>query len=847
MGLLLWKKLTQRQDLNFPIMESSINWLRKCVALEPGFKYENRAVFGGLQKIIPVWETKARTDQIAEEFVQQISELMAKYPESSIEERANIVRILLKKLTTQSQRHPDTHKEQPPISSHAVKSKPDTNLPKQTPKNENQPFREKRLPISKRGSPEGFGLDAPLTVIPGIGFKIAQSLNALNLFTLEDLLYYFPRRYDDYSKLKPINSIWYGEELTIIGSIQSIESRPIKSGKMTITEAALSDGTGTLRLIWFNQGWMTNKFSKGSKVVVAGRVDQYLGRLVMTGAEIEMLEQEHLHTNRIVPVYSLTAKISQRWLRKTINQVVSYWSSRVIDFLPDDILEETGLPQLSFALQQAHFPDSQEQLREARNRLAFDEIFLLQLGVLQQKQNWQSSEAKKFIISDDWLKNIIDRLPFELTVAQKRVLEDIRNDLITGKPMNRLIQGDVGSGKTIVAALVIAIVANQYGQSAFMAPTSILAEQHYKTLMRLFSESLLDMPDILRPDQIRLLIGATPEQEKQEIREGLLRGEVKLVIGTHAILEDPVQFQDLQLAIIDEQHRFGVAQRAALRSKGTTPHLLVMTATPIPRSLALSVYGDLDLSVIDQLPSGRKPIETFVLTPVNRERAYQLIRNQVEQSHQAYIIYPLITQSDNEEVKAAVEEHARLKREIFPNYEIGLLHGKLRPDEKEEVMTNFRDGKYQILVSTSVVEVGVDVPNATVMLVEGANRFGLAQLHQFRGRVGRGQNQSFCLLIPDHEDAVENKRLATMAETNDGFVLAERDLEQRGPGDFLGTRQAGFMELKMANLMDINLIEKARTYAMKVFEKDPDLSAPEHKQLKQKFDRFWKSGKGDIS
>jgi len=371
-----------------------------------------------------------------------------------------------------------------------------------------------------------------------------------------------------------------------------------------------------------------------------------------------------------------------------------------------------------------------------------------------------------------------------------------------------------------------------------MAPTSILAEQHYRNFT-----SLLDGTNV------RLLVGDTPESEKVEIRAGLADGTIKVVVGTHALIEDPVAFQDLQLAVIDEQHRFGVEQRAALRNKGTTPHLLVMTATPIPRSLALTLYGDLDLSVMDEMPAGRQPIETYVLRPQELERAFSLIRSQIKDGRQAFIIYPLVEESEKmDNLKAATEEHEKLQKEIFPELKLGLLHGRMKPDEKDRVMADFRDRKYDILVSTTVVEVGVDVPNATVMLVEGANHFGLAQLHQLRGRVGRGAAQSYCLLVPDHEDAVENERLQAMAETNDGFILADRDLQQRGPGEFLGTRQAGFAStLKMASITDIPLIEKARNQAQMLFEKDPNLEMPEHKLLAEALGRFWGKGTGDVS
>jgi ATP-dependent DNA helicase RecG len=403
--------------------------------------------------------------------------------------------------------------------------------------------------------------------------------------------------------------------------------------------------------------------------------------------------------------------------------------------------------------------------------------------------------------------------------------------------MNRLLQGDVGSGKTVVAALAAAMINQSGAQAAIMAPTSILAEQHFRSFSNL-----------LAGENVRLLVGDTPEAEKAEIRAGLADGTIQVVVGTHALIEDPIQFKDLQFVVIDEQHRFGVEQRAALRDKGTTPHLLVMTATPIPRSLALTLYGDLDLSVMDEMPAGRQPIETYILRPQELERAFSLIRSQIKDGRQAFIIYPLVEESEKmDNLKAATEEHEKLQKEIFPELKLGLLHGRLKPDEKDRVMADFRDKKYDILVSTTVVEVGVDVSNATVMLVEGANHFGLAQLHQLRGRVGRGAAQSYCLLVPDHEDAVENERLQAMAETNDGFILADRDLQQRGPGEFLGTRQAGFGVLKMASITDIPLIEKARNQAQSLFEKDPNLELPEHKLLAEALGRFWGKSSGDVS
>jgi ATP-dependent DNA helicase RecG len=683
-----------------------------------------------------------------------------------------------------------------------------------------------------------------LTVLQGVGPRHAETLGKLGLHTLGDMLYYYPRRYDDYSQLKPIKDLVYGETVTVIGTIQSVHTRPIRGGKASIIEVIISDGTGGLRLSFFNQPWLANRFKADDAISVSGKIDQYLGRLVMNGPDWESVDVENLHTNRIVPIYPLTERVTQKWLRSLMKQVVEYWAPAVADALPQSVRSSARLMPLGEALLQVHFPDSQQKLRDARERLAFDEIFYLQMGVLRQKRDWKSVEAKRFRISDEWLGARLTSLPFALTSAQQNALKDIRTDLESGRPMNRLLQGDVGSGKTVVAALAAGIIASNNSQASIMAPTSILAEQHYRSFCRLLAAE----NGILQGGQIRLLVGDTPEAEKEAIRAGLADGSVRIVIGTHAILEEPVAFQDLQFAVIDEQHRFGVEQRAALRTKGTNPHLLVMTATPIPRSLALTLYGDLDLSIIDEMPAGRQPVNTYVLRPQERERAFTLLRGQIKDGKQAFIIYPLIEESEKIEARAAVGDYETLSKEVFHDLKLGLLHGRMRPDEKDETMLKFRDKKYNILVSTTVVEVGVDIPNATVMLIEGADRFGLAQLHQLRGRVGRGSDQSYCLLIPTHEDATENERLRAMADSNDGFVLAERDLQQRGPGEFLGTRQSGYASgLRMASITDVKLIEKARLQAQKLFEQDADLKQPEHALLAEAFGRFWGEGRGDVS
>jgi len=843
-------------------MQPSLEKLRKLFRLEYDNGYQDRAVIGGLVKILDFWETEARHDNVPEENVQAVSACLRGYHDLGQAERAESLKKLWKQIKGWAAKTGDSAANVSPAASADLLPAAATQAVQPAPAAAQQPAPQPPRPPSPPRPEKGradlrpggvtsktpIALNASLTVLAGVGPRQAQTLDKLGLHTLGDMLYYFPRRYDDYSQLKPIHRLFYGDEVTVIGTVQTVTSRPVRGGVSSITEAIINDGTGSLRLTWFNQPWIANRLQGGDSISVSGKIDQYLGRLVMNSPDWEPVEVENLHTNRIVPIYPLTANIAQKWLRARMKDVISYWAPRLTDHLPASIRSAAELPDLNTALLQVHFPDNQESLRDARQRLAFDEIFFLQMGVLRQKRDWQAAAARVFEAPDDWLEARLHALPFALTNAQGRAVADIRKDLASGKPMNRLLQGDVGSGKTVVAALAAAIVTDsgapstRTSQAAVMAPTSILAEQHFRNLSQ-----LLTGEGRLQVESVRLLLGDTPESEKEAIRAGLADGSIKVVIGTHALIEEPVTFADLQLTVIDEQHRFGVEQRAALRSKAANPHLLVMTATPIPRSLALTVYGDLDLSVMDEMPPGRQQIETHVLTPRERERAYSLIRSQVAEGHQAFVIYPLIEESEKSDMLAATAEQTRLQQEVFPNLKVGLLHGRLRPDEKDGVMLHFRDGEFHVLVSTTVVEVGVDIPNATVMLIEGADRFGLAQLHQLRGRVGRGAAQSYCLLIPSHDDAVENERLAAMAETNDGFVLAERDLQQRGPGEFLGTRQSGYTGLRMASLTDVHMIEKARFQAQALFERDADLQMPENQLLAEALGRFWGGGKGDVS
>ncbi|MGV7976054.1 MAG: ATP-dependent DNA helicase RecG [Anaerolineaceae bacterium] len=817
----------------------------KIFRLEAAKGYQDKAVMGGLQRLTAAWISDAREAGLPEKLVADIASMLGSYHEQSAAARRQTLMEISSLLQL-----PGMRELSPPpaegIAAAPAAVEQSEQKTKTAKKTENQASRK----LSSAALPDAgsSGLHAPVTKIRGIGEKQAKNLEKLNVFTIKDLLYLFPRRYDDYSQLKSIQQLRYGEEVTILAKVVDMKSQRTGRGKL-ISEVIVSDATGMLRLIWFNNAYLERNLKVGMFITISGKVEASSGRLAMFHPDYESVDQQQLNTNRIVPVYPLSRQITQRWLRKTQFNVVKFWAERVPEFLPDAVRESAQLVPLQEALIQIHFPDTEELLRSAQRRFAFDEIFLLQLGVIRQKRQWQGLTGTAFSVSEAWLAERLRGLPYALTNAQVKAVAEIRKDVSSPHPMNRLLQGDVGSGKTIVAVIGMSIVIEGGAQAALMAPTGILAEQHYRTILRLLSEGGAQQAAFLAPEEIRLLTGDTGTADRREILKGLQSGAVKLLVGTHALIEDPVSFRNLQMVVVDEQHRFGVQQRAALRAKGENPHLLVMTATPIPRSLQLTVFGDLDVSVMDEMPAGRLPIQTRIIYPYERHRVYELIEEQVQAGHQAFIIYPLVEQGENEEVKAAVEEQQRLQAEAFPHLKVGLVHGRMKPVDKDAVMLAFRNKEYDILVSTSVVEVGVDIPNATMMVIEGANRFGLAQLHQFRGRVGRGDAQSFCILIPDSDSAAENERLTVMTQTNDGFVLAEKDLQQRGPGDFLGTRQAGFVDLKMANLADVRLIQKARAIAEQVLEKDPDLEADENQALRRAVENFWPSadGNGDVS
>ncbi len=692
-------------------------------------------------------------------------------------------------------------------------------------------------------------LESPITVAGGISTAMAARFKKLGVATVRDLLYFFPHRHLDYSKRSHISELTEGEEQTILANVW--QAGEVRLGGRRSTEAVVGDETGNIRVVWFNNPYMAKTLKVNDRLVLSGFVRLFGSRLVMESPQWEAVGDEDLvHTGRLVPLYPLTQGLHPRQVRKLMKGFIDLWADGVEDFLPPDLIKRCCLLPLSQAIAQAHYPDNEASKAMARVRLAFDELFLLQLGVLSKKRDWQEGRAGHAMAADEVvLQSFIGSLPFALTAAQQKALGELSADLGREKPMSRLLQGDVGSGKTVVAAAGLITAAACGCQGAFMAPTEILAEQHFRTLCRLLcavevgdGRAAFRMRYMKRPINLALLVGDAKLKCKQDLKAAVAAGEIDIVVGTHALIQKDVDFKSLGLVVVDEQHRFGVAQRSALRHKGFNPHVLVMTATPIPRTLALTLYGDLDISVIDELPPGRLMVKTKWLKPTQRQSAYRFISGQVADGHQAFIICPLVEESEAVQARAAVAEYERLKTQVFPELSLGLLHGRMSGEEKDEVMGRFHSGDYHILVSTPVVEVGIDVPNATVMLVDSADRFGLSQLHQFRGRVGRGEAQSYCMLLAQDPSDVGRQRLDIIEKVGDGFQLAEEDLSLRGPGEFFGTRQSGLPDLRMARLSDVALLEMARREATALFKRDPALGAADHRTLIKEMTRVWQRG-----
>ncbi len=732
------------------------------------------------------------------------------------------------------------------------------------------PAREAPPPLSVHSRPytqeelHVLGVAAELHALSRVGFALKVKFEKLRVVTVRDLLLFFPRRHVDYGEPVPISKLELGREQTVRARVWSSRERPM-GYRVRSTEATIGDSTGMMQCVWFNQPWVAKQLPVNAEIVVSGRVGEYQGRPKFDSPEWEIWSEDLVHTGRLVPIYPLTAGLQSRTVRRVLQEALERYAVRLDDVLPLDVRQRHNLTTIADAVTQMHYPTDRPSLERGRRRLAFEELLPIQLTMQLRRRHFQkSAPAEPAPMSAPVERAFKDSLPFTLTSAQERVLFDVLNDLRKPLPMSRLVQGDVGSGKTVIAAAALVAAIENGRQAVMMAPTEILAEQHFRTLQQLFGANdtehagmrqgahdaagtdasasdrvaVLHPPFLDRPLRIALLTGSMRAKERRELSDAIERGEIDVACGTHALIQGSVRFHDLGVAVVDEQHRFGVMQRAALREKGAqtahTPHMLVMTATPIPRTLALTLYGDLDISVVDELPPGRLPIKTTWVGPDERGDAERFVREQVRQGRQAFVICPLVEESETLDVKSATAEYERLKRHVYPDLRLELVHGRMSSKQKDEAMRRFRDNEADILVSTAVIEVGIDIPNASVMMIEGADRFGLAQLHQFRGRVGRGADKSYCLLLCGDEPSDEaRKRLELMEETTDGFKLAEADMAIRGPGQFFGTKQSGLPGLKVARLTDVRLIEDTRTEAGRMLDADPGLTQREHAALNE--------------
>ncbi|MCL5291080.1 MAG: ATP-dependent DNA helicase RecG [Actinobacteria bacterium] len=679
-------------------------------------------------------------------------------------------------------------------------------------------------------------LDAPVASVKFVGPRVASALSGLGIESVGDLVNHYPHRYIDLGTKKRISDMRIGERATVVGSVRAIESRKARN-RMWIVSVGIYDGTGYLYGVWFNQKYMENRFKKESRVAFSGRINYRYGRLQMENPLFDVIEDDAstgVHTGRIIPVHPATQSLSPMMLRRIIKNALDY-VGLVADPLPADLLARQGYIDKMHALGEIHFPTTMEMQGKARARLLFEELFLMQVGLAVRKLRIErETKGVAHRIDGELYRRFIVSLPFELTADQNAVISEIREDMAMPKPMNRLVQGEVGSGKTVVAVAALVIAVQGGYQGTMMAPTEVLAEQHYRKV-----KEMLEPLGI----EVRLLTGSQSLKEKEKTEEDIGEGRVDIVVGTHAIIQEAVSFNRLGLAVIDEQHRFGVRQRIDLKEKGYHPDALIMSATPIPRTLSLTLYGDLDVSIIRELPGGKRigeHVETVVCDKTHRDWAYGKIREEIREGRQAFIVCPLIEESDKLEVKSVMEEAERLSHAVFPDLRVGLIHGRLKASEKEEVMRAFRDRELDVLIATTVIEVGIDIPNATVILVEDADRFGLSQLHQLRGRIGRGEHKSYCILFADPTTEEGGERMKAIETIKDGFTLAEADLAIRGEGELFGTRQSGLPDLKLAKLVrDIEVLALARREAFQIVKSDPHLERPEHdlllKEIKRKF------------
>lgn len=661
-----------------------------------------------------------------------------------------------------------------------------------------------------------------ISTIKGIGTQRAEKLASLGVETVRDMLYYFPTSVEDRRITKKVTELTDGEVTCITAMVGAPPTvKRIRKG-FSVYSVPLRDDTGVITAQFYNNPYVMNNFRTGSFYNFYGRIEHKYGQKKIITPIYEPHGTNNV-TNNIVPIYRLSSSLTQKVMVSTIKKCLEIAGDSIEDFMPKSIIEKYHLCRADYAVRNIHFPTDFDAYEASRNRLAFEELFLLQLALNMRKKNAKKVKVDPFTDTD--ISPILKLFPFELTDAQKRVTAEILTDLTSSSPMNRLVQGDVGSGKTAVAQVSIYTCVKNGFQAAFMAPTGILARQHYESVAPTFEKLGF---------KTALLVGSMTKKEKQSVYEKLSQGEIDIIIGTHTLFQDSVVFKNLRLVVTDEQHRFGVRQRGALVSKGDNPHILVMTATPIPRTLALIIYGDLDISIIDSLPPGREKVDTFCIGENIRERMYNFIRKEVTSGHKCYIVCPMVDENEELDLKSAVSYRDNLAKNIFPEYKIGLVHGQMKDSEKDAVMDAFAFGDTDILVSTTVIEVGVNVPSATLMIIENAERFGLSQLHQLRGRVGRGKDKSYCILLPSSFDDEIKKRMEIMTKTNDGFVISQTDLKLRGPGEFFGTRQHGLPPLKISSLLDMETLKKSSDAVATLLKNDPTLSNEENALLRKR-------------